>query len=117
MRNSNICVGFSSARKLLEVIGEERRPTETTESWLWRISQTTKLHYRVVRAIWYGERISFESLYKLKQAAKKRNDYIVDRLLWRRAILMETDAEFFADEISHLTELVDRFGIKKASGG
>lgn len=117
MSEMSLCVDKLSARRLIEVIGGDRRATENTETYLWRVAQTTKLHYRVVRAIWYGERISFESAYKLKQAAKKRNDYILDRLLWRRAVLMETDAEFFADEISQITKLVEQFGVKKASGG
>lgn len=107
MKNTSICVDLVSMRKLLEVIGGDIRRTENRETWLWRVSRTTGLHFRVIKAIFYGQQVSFESAYKLKQAAKKNDEYIIDRLLWSREVLRETDPIEFRDQINHLSKLVD----------
>lgn len=117
MGNSSICMDLLSMRKLLEVIGGDIRRFETRDTWLWRVSRLTGLHYRVIRAIWHGEQISFESAYKLKLAAKKNDEYLIDRLLWNRAVLEEIDPEFYREQIDNLGHLADRIrGFSKNEG-
>ena len=116
MANTSLCVDLLSMRKLLEVVGGERRHNETRESWLWRVSRTTGLHFRVIRAIFYGEGISFESAWKLKLAAKKHDTSIIERLRENRTILCKVDPEFFVEEIARidaLVEQINRLGNRK----
>lgn len=108
MVNTSLCVDLLSMRKLLEIVGGERRHSETREAWLWRISIATGLHFRVIKAIFYGEGISFESAYKIKLAAKKNDISIIERLRENRSVLCKVDPEFFAEEIARIDDLVAR---------
>lgn len=108
MDKTSMCMDLTSMRKLLEVVGGEIRRYENRASWLWRVSRETGLHYRVIKAIWYGEQISVQSAYKLKLAARKHDDHLIDRLLWNRTILQEIDPEFYREEIVRIGDLVTR---------
>jgi hypothetical protein len=116
---SSICMDFVSARKLLEVIGGELRPNETTTTWLHRIGEAVGLEYRVVRAVWHGERLSRETAYKLKLAAKDHdniNRTTIERLERSAQALLDADAEMFSEEAALRRQLAsvlrDYLGVK-----
>ena len=104
----SMCVDFSSMRKLMEVIGGPVRASENRVTWLYRVADTIGVHYRVARAVWYGEQISRETALRIKQAAKRHheiNTRIAERLDWNATILLEIDADFYREEAANYREL------------
>lgn len=108
MSVSYLCMDTDSVRKLLEVIGGDIRRCENRTTWLHRISERTGLHYRIISGLWHGELPSKETTRVLKEAAKKNDHYIIERLLWNREVLLQTDRDFYREEIDRLWNLVCR---------
>ena len=101
----SICVDNESVRDLLRMIGGPMRPSENRTTWLYRISEVSGLHYRVVRAIWHRERISQNTVIAIKQAARRNENFFkraADELQEYVGILERTDHEFFSQEIDRL---------------
>jgi hypothetical protein len=103
----SVCMDKTSVREILKVIVGDLRPSENRASWLWRAAEVTGLHYRVVRAIWYREAISWENAFKLRRAVKKNDDRIVERLLSDAETLNQIDPAFYRDEIDYRKQLAD----------
>lgn len=68
----------ASTRELMAVLGGNLRPTENRKGWLNRIAQNADLSYRLARAAWYGERLSFETERKLRLAVEKNEQSFRD---------------------------------------
>jgi hypothetical protein len=118
--NLSICMDFASMRRLMQVIGGDIGPYENRTTWLYRIAETTGLHYRVIRAVWHREQISKETAIALKKAAKKyeqQNNSIAQRLEWRAVVLAEIDADFYRAEIDGFRQLAHRIRNLNAEEG
>ena len=104
----SLCVDNPSMRKLMEVIGGPLRPSENRTTWLYRVSDTIGIHYRVARKVWYDEPISQEIALRIKQAAKRHheiNQRTAERLEWNAAVLLEIDPDFYREESANYREL------------
>lgn len=115
---SSFCMDILSARKLLEII-EQQRPNETKQRWLWRVAEIVGVEYRVIRAVWHGERLSRETAFRLKLAARDHeniNRTVIERLERSAQSLLEADPEMFGEEAALRRQLAgvlrDYLGIK-----
>lgn len=114
----SFCMDLPSVRKLLEVVGGDLRAGENRTSWLYRVADDVGVSYRVIKAVWWGERLTLETAYKLKRAAKlneERNRRIAERFEGFADSLCKNDEEFFRNEITYYRELARR--IRNLNGG
>lgn len=104
-------MGFLSMRELLETIGGNLRPTDTTQSWLYRIAEITGLNYRVVRGVWHHERPSQRTQQILREAAEKienENRNTATRLEQIARQIEAVDHDFHRQDVDTLRSLANK---------
>ena len=93
-----------SVRELVEAVAGPRQWSDTRESWFSRAARRSKLSYRTIRAIWYGE-IKDESHHAvrlLRHAAERQAAQQFESIA---SALRAIDPEFHSPRIAQYLDL------------